>query len=329
MSESSTSTKWIVAGLVLGGVVVISLIVLVAALRDGGGTGTAGPTTTSTTATPTSRPGSTTADRPTTTEPVDVSVEPLSLRVGGVQRTSTVISPTDASPDEQLPVVVVLHGLGVNANAMSRTADWRGAVARDRFIAVFPQGVNDSWNMGPCCPPANLIGVADLAFLDALVADLTARSDVDDERMYLSGFSNGALMVYTYACTRPEVFAAVAPMAGTNVTGCRPTRAVSLLHQHGDADLVVPYGGGVALGSLVSSAPFPAVEDSVAAWASADGCAADPVVRTDAEVVRTEWSGCADSTRVELVKVPGKGHVWLTKGSYDPLEELLGFFGLS
>ncbi len=327
MSDSSTPTKWIVAGLVLGGVVVISLIVLVASLRGGEGTGTVEPTTTSTTVPSTS--SSQPPGRPTTTEPEDVVVETLTLQVGGATRTSTVISPVDVTPGEQLPAVLVLHGLGVNASAMSRTADWRAAVADDRFIAVFPQGVNDSWNMGPCCPPANLIGVADRAFLDALVADMVDRDDVDGSRLYLTGFSNGALMVYAYACDHPEVFAAVAPMAGTNVTGCRPDRPVSLLHQHGDADLVVPYGGGVALGSLVSSAPFPSVEDSVAAWAAADGCSAEPTVVTDADVVRTEWSGCADGTRVELVKVPGKGHVWLTKGNYDPLTELLDFFGLS
>jgi polyhydroxybutyrate depolymerase len=325
--DASTPTKWIVAGLVLGGVVVISLIVLMASLRDNGGTDSVGPVSTATALPPTTEP----ADDPrsATTEPGDIVIESLALQVGGIERSSTVISPADVAAGDRLPVVVALHGLGVNADAMSRSADWRGAVARDRFIAVFPQGVNDSWNMGPCCPPANLFGIDDVAFLDTLVGHFTEGDDANASRMYLSGFSNGALMVYTYACARPEVFAAVAPMAGTNVTGCRPSRPVSLLHQHGDADLVVPYGGGVALGSLVSSAPFPPVEDSVAAWASADGCSADPVVRTDAEVVRTEWSGCADSTRVELVKVPGKGHEWLTKGSYDPLEELLGFFGLS
>jgi polyhydroxybutyrate depolymerase len=326
VSDTATPTKWIVAGLVLGGVVVVSLIVLLAPLRGDGGTETVDPTTSTTTVPATS--SSTPSARPTTTEPTDVEVTTLRLRVGVADRTAIVIAPAEVAADARLPVVVVLHGLGVNANAMSRTADWRGAVAADQFIAVFPQGVSDSWNLGPCCPPANLIGVADQAFLDALVADLTGRADVDASRMYLSGFSNGALMVYSYACARPEVFAAVAPMAGTNVTGCRPSRPVSLLHQHGDADLVVPYGGGVALGSLVSSAPFPSVQGSVAAWAAADGCAEQPAVTTEADVVRTEWSGCADGTRVELVTVPGKGHEWLTKGSYDPLEELLGFFGL-
>lgn len=327
MPDSRMPTKWIVAGLVLAGVVVISAIVLLAGLR-GGDTGTVEPTTTTTS---TTAPTTTSVPdgRPGTSEPDDVRVEMVEVQVGVARRTVLVIAPAEVAPGSRLPAVVALHGLGVNANAMSRAADWRGAVVRDQFIAVFPQGVNDSWNLGPCCPPANLLGVDDRAFLDAVVDELTGRSDVDASRLYLTGFSNGALMVYAYTCDRPETFAAVAPMAGTNVTGCRPARPVSLLHQHGDADLVVPYAGGVALGSLVSSAPFPPVPESVAAWADADGCAPDPTEQSDGDVVRTSWSGCADGTRVELVTVPGKGHVWLSRGSYDPLQELLAFFDLT
>jgi polyhydroxybutyrate depolymerase len=212
---------------------------------------------------------------------------------------------------------------------MTRVADWRGAVAADRFVAVFPQGLANSWNLGPCCPPANLVGTDDRAFLDVLVETVRGRDDVDPERTYMTGFSNGALMVYAYTCQRPGVFAAIAPMAGSNVTGCRPTEPISLLHQHGDADLVVPYNGGLGIGSLISSAPFPPVRDSVGAWAVADGCSSTPSVSEEADVVRTEWDGCADGTRVELVTVPGKGHDWPRRGDYDPLEELLGFFGIS
>ena len=118
-------------------------------------------------------------------------------------------------------------------------------------------------------------------------------------------------------------------MAGTNVTGCRTVaRRCRCCTSTATPTWSCPTRGGVALGSLVSSAPFPPVQDSVAAWAAADGCDAGPEVRTEADVVRTDWSGCADGTRVELVTVPGKGHEWLTKGSYDPLDEMLGFFGL-
>lgn len=327
MSDTPTSTKWIVSGLLLGGVAVISLIVLVASLRSGGG-GTASVEVTTTTTSPVASTTSTTAVAPTVTEPDDIDVSRLELTIGGGTRSATVITPAAVAPGERLPVVMVLHGLGVNANAMSRIADWRTAVARDGFIAVFPQGVNDSWNMGPCCPPANLLGVPDTAFLDALVEDLRGRSDVDPQRLYMTGFSNGALMVYTYACARSDVFAAIAPMAGTNLTGCRPTQPLSLLHQHGDADLIVPYAGGPALGSLVSSAPFPSVVDSVGAWAVADGCDAEPTVTPEGGVERTRWNGCSDGVRVESVRIPGMGHVWPRTASYDPLEELLGFFGI-
>lgn len=327
VADTPTSTKWIVAGLLLGGVVVISLILLVASLGgDGGGTEQlAETTTTSTTPAPTS---STVREPSPPSEPENLEVTRTRLTVGGVERSATVVAPAEIPAGDRLPAVMVLHGLGVNAEAMSRVADWRTAVARDRFVAVFPQGVNDSWNMGPCCPPANLIGVPDTAFLDALVDEVLARDDVDADRLYLTGFSNGALMAYTYACARSDVLAAVAPMAGTNVTGCRPAQPLSLLHQHGDADLIVPFGGGLALGSLVSSAPFPPVRDSVAAWAAADGCGAEPTVTQTDGVERTRWDGCADGTRVELVRIPGKGHEWPTTATYDPLAELLSFFGI-
>jgi polyhydroxybutyrate depolymerase len=327
VSDTPTSTKWIVSGLLLGGVAVISLIVLAASLVGGGG-GTASVEVTTTTTSTVVSTTSTTAAAPTVTEPENIDVSRLDLAVGGATRSATVIVPAARAPGDRLPVVMVLHGLGVNANAMSRIADWRTAVARDRFIAVFPQGVNDSWNMGPCCPPANLLGVADTAFLDALVDDLRGRSDADPQRLYMTGFSNGALMVYTYACARSDVFAAIAPMAGTNITGCRPTQPLSLLHQHGDADVIVPYAGGPAFGSLVSSAPFPSVVDSVGDWAVADGCDAEPTVTPEGGVERTRWSGCADGIRVESVRVPGLGHDWLRTATYDPLEELLGFFGI-
>ncbi len=329
MPESTTSTKWIVSGLVLGGVVVICLILLVASLRDGGSTDTVEPTTTAAPTSSSSVPSSVPDPAPTTSEPDDVVVERVQLRVGNLDRAAIVIEPAEVPAGEAMPAVVALHGLGVDAQAMSRTAAWREAVARDGFVAVFPQGLDNSWNMGPCCPPANLRGIDDRAFLDAVFASLRSRPDVDPQRLFLTGFSNGALMVYSYACERSEELAAIAPMSGSNVTGCEPATPLSLLHQHGDVDLVVPFGGGIALGSLVSSAPFPPVTGSVAAWAQADGCSPEPEVRTDADVERTEWTGCADGTRVELVRVPGKGHEWPRRGAYQPLDEMLAFFGIS
>jgi polyhydroxybutyrate depolymerase len=184
--------------------------------------------------------------------------------------------------------------------------------------------------MGACCPPANLLRVDDFTFLDQVVAELTARPDVDADRLYLTGFSNGAIMAYSEVCARPGVYAALAPVSGSNISGCTPTLPISLLHQHGDPDPVVPFDGQPTLTQLLSSADFPPVPSTVAAWAAADGCPTSPEVTTeDSGVERSSWSPCDDDTRVELVRLPGLGHAWPNKGTYLGLDTMLEFFDIT
>ncbi len=329
MASTRIETKWIVAGVTLAVVALAALVVLVVSLLGGDpGTDEVESTTTSSTA-PVEPAPTSPSTTPESTEPDDIEVERVTVQAGALERSYTVISPAEAPAGDRLPVVLVLHGLGVDAGAMSTSADWRGAVAEHEFIAVFPQGLANSWNMGPCCPPANLVGTDDAAFIGEVIDQLLARDDTDADRLYMTGFSNGALMTYAYACAHPGRFAAIAPMSGSNVTGCAPSEPLSLLHQHSDPDLVVPFHGGLALGALVSRAPFPDVPGSVAAWAAADGCAPEPERRTDDDgVERWIWGDCSDGTSVELVKVPGVGHVWPRTATHDGLDELLRFFDL-
>lgn len=328
VASTRSETKWIVAGVALALVAAAAVVVLaVSLLGDDSGTDEVETTTTSSTTQPDATTSSTAPPGPT--EPDDIVVERVTVQSGPIERSYTVIAPKDA-PATRLPVVLVLHGLGVDAGAMSTSADWRGAIAEHEFLAVFPQGLANSWNMGPCCPPANLVGTDDAAFLTQVIDEVLARDDADADRLYMTGFSNGALMTYAYACAHSGRFAAVAPMSGSNVTGCTPSEPLSLLHQHSDPDLVVPFHGGLALGAIVSSAPFPDVPGSVAAWAAADGCAIDPERRTDdGGIERWIWSGCSDGTTVELIMIPKVGHVWPRTDTYDGLDELLRFFDLA
>ncbi|MFZ4434592.1 MAG: alpha/beta hydrolase family esterase, partial [Microthrixaceae bacterium] len=256
-----------------------------------------------------------------------VRIQLGTISEGIVQRPFTVFSPADAAADERLPVVLVLHGLGVTSQAIAREADWRGAVAADRFVAVFPQGILDSWNAGPCCPPAKALGTNDVDFLTRVLDQVQARPEVDPERTYLTGFSNGAIMSYTFACARPGRVTALAPIAGSNLSGCDPKEPVSLLHLHGDPDFVVPFNGEPTLSQLVSGVPFPPVPGTIRAWALADGCGAEPSVSGSAGVTRSTWSGCADGVRVELLTYPGNEHTW-PDGPVDGLDQVLRFFGI-
>lgn len=330
MASRRSSTAWIVAIAAVVVVVSAAVVVIVLSLGDDEPT-TSVPSSTTPPSGPTSTVPPPTGDgSTTTTEPADVEETDETITVGARERSYLVIRPENVRRSDSLPLVLVLHGLGVDANAMSHAADWRHAVEQERFVAVFPQGEANSWNMGPCCPPANLLEVDDRGFLDALVDQLRERQDVDPERMYLTGFSNGGIMAYAYACHRPGVFAALAPMAGTNLTGCFPSKPIPLLHQHSDPDNVVPYDGGFTVGRLLSAVPFPDVPTSIRKWAQEAGCDDEPRSSTDADDVETfTWAGCPPGASVRLVRIPGTGHAWPDKGGYDPLRELLDFFDIS
>ena len=104
------------------------------------------------------------------------------------------IAPDHADGAKRLPVVMVLHGLGSDRFEAASQTDLKAAVNEHGFIAVLPQGVANSWNAGPCCPPATLARIDDAGFLDRVLSEVRARSNVDPKRTYLVGFSNGGLL---------------------------------------------------------------------------------------------------------------------------------------
>lgn len=258
------------------------------------------------------------------------------IQSGIIQREYLVMEPswatdgTDGTDDMAMPLVVVLHGLTVDRWEMAQTADWKGAVQRNGFVAVFPQGLANSWNSGSCCPPSSVVGTDDVGFLYSVIAAVVASEPVDPQRVFMTGFSNGGIMTYRYGCARASTLAAIAPVAGSNLERCAPDVPLSLLHQHSDPDPVVPFDGGFGVGRLVASADLPPVPDSVARWASDIGCA-DPVSgdRTTDRVTVTRWEGCPTGTKVELVRIAGIGHEWPRTDDHDGLAEILDFFGLS
>lgn len=276
------------------------------------GTGTIPPVATSTTSTP---------EGP-------VSFQDVTIQEGMVQRQYLVLRPADAPLDHPMPVVMALHGLTVDRWGAVAAAPWAESVARDGYIAVFPQGVLSSWNLGPCCPPASLANIDDVGFLSDVVAQLRQRPDVNAKRIYLTGFSNGGMMAYALACARTDDFAAVAPMASTNLTECAPSKPISLLHMHGDPDPTVPYDGGPSFAQIVSAKPFPAVPPTVAAWAKADQCTSGPARTEQVAGVKVDtWSGCPTGIRVELITYPGNLHTW-PKQPFDGLDAMLSFFDI-
>ncbi|MFN8506884.1 MAG: PHB depolymerase family esterase [Dehalococcoidia bacterium] len=246
-----------------------------------------------------------------TAAPLARGVSTRTFRHGGLERSYRLYLPAAASrPGASLPLVVALHG-GLGApDQFAATSRLEMLAESEGFIAVFPAGIERTWNGGNCCRPASALRVDDTGFLAALIESLQATLPVDAKRVLVTGHSNGAIMAFRLACERPDVVDAVVAVAGSlEIDRCQPSVPVPLLDIHGDADRNHPLAGGQGDRS-VANVDFRSTADTMAMWTAALGCAATPTSAAAGPLTTTSWIGCRGGVRTELVVIAGADHPW-------------------
>ena len=241
--------------------------------------------------------------------------------------------PASYNPRQPTPVVLIFHAALLNAQQMVQFCGLNEKAEAERFLAVYPNGTGWvarmlTWNAGVCCGQAERNNVDDVAFTRALLDDLATVANVDAKRVYATGMSNGAMLVYRLAAELSDRIAAVAPVAGPmGLETCHPDRPVSVIHFHGDDDRFAPFGGGRGSKSI-SRNEFKSVEHSIRMWAQANGCPDTPMVAKIPQqiddgttVQRTTYGPGNEGAEVVLYTVRGGGHTWPGR---DPVVDFLG-----
>lgn len=222
-------------------------------------------------------------------------------------RARTYLLRVPADPPAAPALVVDLHGLNTTASVQRYVSSFHDQADPRGLVVVHPEGTGTSWNAGFCCGSAYSDDVDDTGFLVAVVERLREDLCVDPRRVYATGLSNGGHMAYRLACERADLFAAIASVAGLEVTtSCAPARPVPILQVHGTADGIVSYDDGIdgATGA----------EDVVAAWAERNGCADTTTTTYDeGDATCVAHDGC--DAAAELCTIDGGGHQWPGGGS--------------
>lgn len=238
--------------------------------------------------------------------PVGQSSE--SFDVDGHHRTVHLYRP--AGLDGPAPLVVMLHGGYGDGAQAERSYNWDTEADSGRFVVAYPDGVGRAWNAGTCCGTPKNAGIDDVGFLSAMVSHIGQQMPIDTARVYATGMSNGAMMTLRLGC-QTELFAAIAPVAGTLVADCSQAKPTSVLQIHGTADDRVPFDGGPGKGVTLSGTPMvdgPSVVAVNNTWRAVDNCDA-PTSATRGEV-STQIAACPDARTVELITIAGAGHQW-------------------
>jgi polyhydroxybutyrate depolymerase len=225
----------------------------------------------------------------------------MTFPVSGVDRTAIVYAPV--SKTGRAPLVFAFHGHGdsaANYVGVDLQSAWPEAVIV--YFEGLPTHGATGWQTEP-----GQEGDRDLKLVDTALATLRKTFKIDDERVYATGFSNGAHFTYLLWAERPAVFAAFAPVAGYIRPVAIPTQPKPLLHVGGKNDHQVDFA------------------DQTAAMETArkiDGVAANPTFCTSV-MAATRCTLYASSTGTPVMTLvhPG-GHEY----PYGTSEEIVKFF---
>jgi polyhydroxybutyrate depolymerase len=244
------------------------------------------------------------------------------LDFGGTKRRYIVHLPTAYDAARPWPLVLSFHGSNSNGQIQMELTAMNEIADREGFIVVYPFGTGARermlfWNAGNCCGYAYENKIDDVGFVRTLMDMLNGQLSIDPAAVFATGMSNGGMMVYRLASEMADVFAAIAPVAGTmGSESCHPSRPVSVIHFHGNNDEFVPVGGGIGKRSVTGTKHY-SVEHSIHAWVDADGCPTTPAITTlpnriddgTTTEVRAYGPGREDS-EVVLYLIQGAGHIW-------------------
>jgi polyhydroxybutyrate depolymerase len=141
---------------------------------------------------------------------------------------------------------------------------------------IAPTGSEDSfgstyWNATTACCDFNKTKVDDIAYIDSLIERATKAANIDADRIYLFGHSNGHFMSYAYLCSGSTKVAAIAGLAGAmdpDPALCK-AKPNNILHIHGEKDGTILYEGGAIFAN-----PYTSTKSTLEQWQQINKCSA-------------------------------------------------------
>ena len=232
----------------------------------------------------------------------------------GLERSYILYVPASYTTNIETPLILNLHGYSSNAGQQMIYSNFYPIADEEGFILVHPEGTTDMngfqfWNSG------QLSEVDDVGFLSALIDQIALDFNINPNRIYSMGMSNGGFMSYRLACELSDKIAAIASVTGSmstnQITSCNPDRPVPVMQIHGTADPTVLYEGNSLLG-------IESIDNVISFWVNFNNCntTAEYYDIPDVNLIDLctaehyiYQNGNNDSS-VELYKIINGGHTW-------------------
>ena len=148
------------------------------------------------------------------------------IDIDGQSREYRLVVPQSVDGVKPVPVLFAFHGFLVDSkDVMPVYAQLDKLAEKDGFVLVYPNAQDRAWKLLP------VLAKHDFAFFDQLLAHLSAKYNLDQNRVYLCGMSNGAYFSHLLASQRSEVVAAIGCHSGG--LGLLARREPKVKHKYG------------------------------------------------------------------------------------------------
>jgi len=169
----------------------------------------------------------------------------------GGNRPAVYYLPSTWDPDVPMPVFVSLHGYTSSAQWFNDYFSLSTLATAEGAMVITPEGTTNPagdqfWNATDHCCDFYGSGIDDVAYLSGLIEEAGTHFNIDPQRVYLVGHSNGGFMSYRMACDRSDLIAGVVSLAGStwwDAADCGSPGSVAVLQAHGTWDTSILFDG--------------------------------------------------------------------------------------
>ncbi len=239
----------------------------------------------------------------------------------GMDRQFYIHVPKGYDHSARLPLVICFHGGFALGARMDSLTGFETLSDQQGFLLVYPQGINRHWNDG-----RNIDGhdrYNDVQFFQDMLAHLERRWNIDPQRVYVAGISNGGFFAQYLSLLLPTKIAAcasvAAPLPDIIHNTRKPLKPMSVIYFLGMSDPLVPFRGGPIhyksfhdRGSVMSAA------DSTQFWVKGNRCNEAPRTlelpdldpNDGTRVKYAQFSGGRGGSEVVVYGIEGGGHTW-------------------
>ncbi len=253
------------------------------------------------------------------------------LEYDGLDRTYSVRLPADYDESVAYPVIIVLHGAGGDGLNMQIGTQVDEIARANQFIAVFPDGVQRGWNfLDEDQMAQGDLYTDDVGFLDALIDQIIANYTVDEGRVFLAGYSNGALLTIRAGCDLASRLSGVAIVAGMYsfelIEHCEGAELVPMMLIWGSEDDVFPVSGYVLVGQDGRVRTSLSYTQTRTYLATRFGCGSQVESRqietsnSPFQVLEQRYIGCASGVPSVFYAIAGQDHGWPARAEFTFLD---------